>query len=74
MLLAKKKAVIYGAVERHMDEVLQETGSIDISFNVIGIAYVQGAPLAFLDRKGSGCYALTEISMVFQLRGLRAPA
>jgi len=33
------------AVERHMDEVLQRAGSIDISFNVIGIAYVQGTPL-----------------------------
>ena len=33
------------AVEQHMDEVVQKAGSIDISFNVIGIGYVQGAPL-----------------------------
>src|SRR5260370_21751341 len=33
------------AVEQHMDEVVQKAGSIDISFNVVGIGYVQGAPL-----------------------------
>ena len=33
------------AVEQQMDEVVQKAGSIDISFNVIGIGYVQGAPL-----------------------------
>lgn len=33
------------AVEQHLGEVVQKTGGIDISFNAIGIGYVQGAPL-----------------------------
>src|SRR5215469_14882235 len=33
------------AVEQHLDEVVQQAGSIDIALNVIGIGYVQGAPL-----------------------------
>lgn len=33
------------AVEKHIGEVVKKTGGIDISFNAIGIGYVQGAPL-----------------------------
>jgi 3-oxoacyl-[acyl-carrier protein] reductase len=36
------------AVEQHLGEVVQKVGSIDISFNAIGIGYVQGAPLVEL--------------------------
>jgi 3-oxoacyl-[acyl-carrier protein] reductase len=33
------------AVEQHLGEVVKQTGSIDISFNAIGIAHMQGMPL-----------------------------
>ncbi len=33
------------AVEQHLAQVVQQTGGIDISFNAVGIGYVQGAPL-----------------------------
>jgi 3-oxoacyl-[acyl-carrier protein] reductase len=36
------------AVERHADAVAEKTGSIDIAFNAIGVAHVQGVPLAEL--------------------------
>jgi 3-oxoacyl-[acyl-carrier protein] reductase len=36
------------AVERHLGEVVQKSGGIDISFNAISIGYVQGAPLVEL--------------------------
>src|SRR5260370_1559092 len=33
------------AVEQHMGGGIQKAGGIDISFNVIGVGYVAGAPL-----------------------------
>jgi 3-oxoacyl-[acyl-carrier protein] reductase len=33
------------AVEQHLKHVVEQTGSIDISFNAIGIDYIQGTPL-----------------------------
>lgn len=43
--VAQVDALDEHAVEQHLAEVLQQSGAIDISFNVIGIGYVQGAPL-----------------------------
>ncbi|MGO4389961.1 SDR family NAD(P)-dependent oxidoreductase [Variovorax sp. M-6] len=36
------------AVERHADDVAQRAGGIDIALNAIGVAHVQGTPLAEL--------------------------
>ena len=36
------------AVEAHLDDVIGWTGSVDVSFNAIGIGYVQGEPLTDL--------------------------
>lgn len=33
------------SVEQHLDEVVKQTGRIDISFNAIGIGHIQGMPL-----------------------------
>jgi len=43
--VAQVDALDEQAVEQHLGEVVQKTGGIDISFNAIGIGYVQGAPL-----------------------------
>ena len=43
--VAQVDALDAQAVEQHLSEVVQKAGGIDISFNVIGIGYVQGAPL-----------------------------
>src|SRR5260370_6647995 len=42
---ANVDAINEQAVEKHIGEVVKKTGGIDISFNAIGIGYVQGAPL-----------------------------
>ncbi len=34
------------AIEQHLGEVVNKTGSLDMSFNAIGIGYIQGAPLS----------------------------
>jgi NAD(P)-dependent dehydrogenase (short-subunit alcohol dehydrogenase family) len=33
------------AVERHLSEVVEKAGGVDISFNAISIGYIQGSPL-----------------------------
>ena len=33
------------SVEKHLDEVVEKTGRLDISFNAIGIGHIQGMPL-----------------------------
>src|SRR5215469_11924204 len=43
--VAQVDALDEQAVEQHLGEVVQKAGGIDISFNAIGIGYVQGAPL-----------------------------
>ena len=43
--VAQVDALDEQSVERHLGEVVQKAGGIDISFNAIGIGYVQGAPL-----------------------------
>ncbi len=43
--VAQVDALDEQAVEQHLGEVVQKSGGIDISFNAIGIGYVQGAPL-----------------------------
>src|SRR5690349_8961839 len=43
--VAQADALSRQAVEQHLDEVVRKAGSIDIALNVIGIGYVQGAPL-----------------------------
>jgi 3-oxoacyl-[acyl-carrier protein] reductase len=36
------------AIERHLDQVVQEVGGVDISFNAVGFNEVQGVPLVDL--------------------------
>jgi NAD(P)-dependent dehydrogenase (short-subunit alcohol dehydrogenase family) len=43
--VAQVDALDEQSVERHLGEVVQKTGGIDISFNAIGIGYVQGTAL-----------------------------
>lgn len=43
--VAQVDALDEQAVEKHLGEVVKKTGGIDISFNAIGIGYIQGAPL-----------------------------
>ena len=43
--VAQVDALDEQAVEQHLGQVVQKAGGIDISFNAIGIGYVQGAPL-----------------------------
>jgi 3-oxoacyl-[acyl-carrier protein] reductase len=43
--VAQVDALDEQAVEQHLAEVVQKAGGIDISFNAIGIGYMQGAPL-----------------------------
>ena len=43
--VAQVDALDAQTVEQHLAEVVQKAGSLDISFNAIGIGYVQGAPL-----------------------------
>jgi 3-oxoacyl-[acyl-carrier protein] reductase len=42
---AQVDALDQQAIEKHLAEVVQKTGGIDISFNLIGIGYEQGEPL-----------------------------
>lgn len=46
--VAQVDALDQQAVEQHLAGVVQKAGSVDISFNAIGIGYVQGAPLVEL--------------------------
>lgn len=43
--VAQVDALDEQAVEQHLAQVVQKAGGLDISFNAIGIGYVQGAPL-----------------------------
>jgi 3-oxoacyl-[acyl-carrier protein] reductase len=43
--IASVDALDEQAVERHLDDVIKITGSIDVSFNTIGLGDTQGAPL-----------------------------
>lgn len=45
---AQVDALDEAAVERHLDQVVEETGGVDISFNAVGFNEVQGVPLVEL--------------------------
>ena len=36
------------AVDAHLDEMIEEAGTVDISFNAVGITAVQGTPLVYM--------------------------
>jgi hypothetical protein len=40
------------STERHLDQVVEEFGGVDISFNAVGLMEVQGVPLVDLSRNG----------------------
>lgn len=42
---AQVDALDEAAVERHLNQAVESAGSVDISFNAVGIGYLQGAPL-----------------------------
>jgi 3-oxoacyl-[acyl-carrier protein] reductase len=46
--LAQVDALDEAAIEQHLDQVVQETGRVDISFNAVGFNEVQGVPLVEL--------------------------
>jgi NAD(P)-dependent dehydrogenase (short-subunit alcohol dehydrogenase family) len=41
-------ALAEAAIERHLDQVVEEAGGVDISFNAVGFDEVQGVPLVDL--------------------------
>ncbi len=46
--VAEVNALDEDAVERHADLIAQQAGGIDISFNAVGVAHVQGIPITEL--------------------------
>lgn len=49
--IARVDALNKEAVETHLDEVVQKAGSIDISFNAIGLNDIQGYPLIGMENE-----------------------
>jgi 3-oxoacyl-[acyl-carrier protein] reductase len=47
-LVAQVDALDEAAIERHLDQVVEEVGGVDISFNAVGFDEVQGVPLVEL--------------------------
>jgi hypothetical protein len=39
------------AIEEHLDEMVERTGKVDVSFNLISIPHVQGTPLETLRQR-----------------------
>jgi 3-oxoacyl-[acyl-carrier protein] reductase len=46
--VAQVDALDEAAIERHLDQVVEEVGGVDISFNAVGFNEVQGVPLVDL--------------------------
>jgi 3-oxoacyl-[acyl-carrier protein] reductase len=46
--LAQVDALDEAAIERHLDQVVEKAGGVDISFNAVGFDEVQGVPLVEL--------------------------
>jgi 3-oxoacyl-[acyl-carrier protein] reductase len=49
--VAQVDALDEAAIERHLDQVVEEAGRVDISFNAVGFDEVQGVPLVDLSLK-----------------------
>ena len=50
--IAQVDALDEASTERHLDQVVEELGGVDISFNAVGFKKVQGVPLVDLSRNG----------------------
>jgi NAD(P)-dependent dehydrogenase (short-subunit alcohol dehydrogenase family) len=50
--IAQVDALDEASTERHLDQVVEELGGVDISFNAVGFKEVQGVPLVDLSRNG----------------------
>jgi 3-oxoacyl-[acyl-carrier protein] reductase len=49
--VAQVDALDEAAIERHLDQVVEEAGGVDVSFNAVGFNEVQGVPLVDLSLK-----------------------
>ena len=69
--IAQLDALDGGAVDRHAAEVVAAAGSIDISFNLISHAFVQGTPLVEMSPQDYVDPVLTTVRSTFLTAGRR---
>ena len=63
-------ALVQKAIESHLDKVIRQSGSLDISFNAVGESVVQGIPLVDMTEEDF----LSPITYTMQTRFLTATA